>query len=581
MKKGRAPSSGYRALPMSDSKFRFDTGDLELKPIPEVFSRPISAPGVLTGVLFFAISLFPSMLPRTAVIQGIISGVTVMIGYAIGAGWQWAWNYLQLPSPRGRSWQLIRTVWLVVLALVVASSMWRHVGWQNDVRDIMGMDRISPTIWVTIVPVALSVSAVILIVVRGFRKLLHFITRWLDRALPARLARFLGIVALVLILWGLYSGVLVNGFFAVANAMFEPRDATTNEGNEVPDTELRSAGPGSLVAWEDLGRQGRAFVSSGPTVEDLNAFHGGGAVLPIRVYVGLKSADTLEERAQLLLEELKRTGAFERESLIVATTTGTGYLEPNAMTALDYATNGNLAIAGVQYSYLPSWISLLADQEKVRRTSKEVFDTVHEHWSSLPEESRPDIYVYGLSLGSFGVETILTSIDILNEPIAGAVMVGPPFVNPLHDEVVSNRRIGTTPVTPIFEDGRTIRFTNEENALEKPDGVWGDTRVVYLQHSTDPVVWFSPRLFLNEPDWLLEEQKADSLTDDFVWFPLVTGWQMLLDMAGAANVPEGFGHLYSKQANADAWVAVLRPDGMTGEKAQELEDFLIGLGPLE
>lgn len=566
---------------MSESLARFDTGDLEPKAIPEVFSRPISQPGMLTGVLFFAISLFPSMLPRTGIIQGVISGVTVMIGYALGAGWEWAWHYLQLPSPRGRTWQVLRAVWLVVLTVIVASAMWRHVGWQNNVRDIMGMERISPRIWLTIVPVASLVAALLLIVVRGFRKLLHFITRWLDRALPARLARFLGITALILILWGLYSGVLVNGFFAVANAMFEPRDATTNEGNEIPISELRSAGPGSLVSWDDLGRQGRAFVSTGPTAEDLDEFHGGDAMLPIRVYVGLKSAETLEERAVLLLEELKRTGAFEREHLVIATTTGTGYLEPNAMIALDYVTNGDVAVAGVQYSYLPSWISLLADQEKVRQTSKEVFDTVHEYWSTLPEDARPEIYVYGLSLGSYGVETILTSIDILNEPIDGAVMVGPPFVNPLHDEVVAERQPGTTPATPIFDDGRTIRFTNEENALDLPDGVWQDTRVVYLQHATDPVVWFSPRLVMTEPDWLLEDQKDPTLTADFEWFPFVTGWQMLLDMAGAANVPEGFGHLYSKQANADAWIAVLRPEGMTEQTAESLRQYLVGLGPLE
>jgi uncharacterized membrane protein len=566
---------------MSGARRRFDTGDLEPRAIPDVFSRPVSAPGVLTGVFFFALSLFPSMLPRTGIVQGVISGGTVMIGYAIGAGWEWAWHYLEIPSPGGRTWQYIRGVWLIVLAFLVASAMWQHVGWQNNVRDIMGMDRIAPTIWLTIIPVAGMVAALILIVVRSLRKLLHFITRWLDKALPARLARFLGITVLVLILWGLYSGVLVNGFFAVANAMFEPRDASTNEGNEIPITELRSAGPGSLVSWGDLGRQGRAFVSTGPTVDELNEFHGGGAMLPIRVYVGLKSAETLEQRAELLLEELKRTGAFERENLIVATTTGTGYLEPNAMTALDYATNGNVAVAGVQYSYLPSWISLLADQEKVRLTSKVVFDTVHSYWSTLPEDSRPEIYAYGLSLGSFGVETILTSIDVLNEPIDGAMMVGPPFVNPLHDEVVANRQPGTTPETPIFEDGRTIRFTNEESGLTSPEGAWGDTRVVYLQHATDPVVWFSPRLVLNEPDWLLDDQKADTLTQDFVWFPFVTGWQMLLDMAGAAAVPEGFGHLYSKQANADAWVAVLRPSGMTDAKAADLRDFLIGLGPLE
>ena len=566
---------------MTANQRRFDTSDLELKPIPKVFSRPVSRAGLFTGVLFFAFSLFPSMLVRTGIIQGVLSGVTIMVGYALGAGWEWAWHYLEIPSPRGRVWRVIRGAWFVLLALIVASAMWQHVGWQNNVRDIFGMERISPMIWLTIVPVAVAVAGLVLIIVRSFRKLLHLMTRGFDRLLPARTARFLGIVALVVVLWALYSGVLVNSFFAVANTLFEPRDATTNEGNEVPDIELRSAGPGSLVEWDELGRQGRAFVSTGPTIDELNEFHGEGAMLPIRAYVGLKSAPTLEERAELLLEELKRTGAFERDHLVVATTTGTGYLEPNAMTALDYATNGNVAVAGVQYSYLPSWISLLADQEKVRQTSKVVFDTVHGYWSTLPEDNRPDIYVYGLSLGSFGVETILTSIDVLNEPIDGAIMVGPPFLNPLHDEIVDGRDQGSTPETPVFEGGRTVRFTNEENALDLPEGVWNDTRVVYLQHATDPVVWFTPDLLLEEPDWLLDEQKADTLTEEFVWIPVVTGWQMLLDMAAAGGVPEGFGHLYSKQANADAWIAVLRPEGMTEEKAQDLEVFLIGLGPLE
>lgn len=566
---------------MTTTETRSDVTETEPPRSPPVFSMKLSRPGVIVGVIFFILSLFPSLLPRTALIQGVISGVTFMVGYALGTAGQWTWNYLQIPKPGGRVWQVLRWVLYLFLAYLLVSGMWRHVGWQNHVRDNFDLERITPVVWLTIVPVTLLTSALLLVIARSLRKLLYFMTRWLDRVLPARLARLLGGVALALLLWGLYTGVLVNGFFAVTNAMFEPRDAATNEGNEVPTTELRSAGPGSLVEWDDLGRQGRAFVSTGPTVDELNDFWGDGAMTPIRAYVGLKSADTLEERAQLLLDELKRTGAFDRESLIVATTTGTGYLEPNAMIALDYVTNGNVAIGGVQYSYLPSWISLLADQEKVRVTSKTVFDTIHAYWATLPEDDRPKLYVYGLSLGSYGVETILTSIDMVNEPIDGAVMVGPPFVNPLHNEIVSDRDPGTTPETPIFDGGRTVRFTNQENKLSLPERAWEDSRVVYLQHGSDPVVFFSTDLFLNRPDWLVEGQRSSELADEFVWSPLVTGWQVLIDMAGAGGVPEGHGHLYSKQANADAWIAVLRPDGMTDQNAEELREYLIGLGPLK
>jgi uncharacterized membrane protein len=571
----------HRPFGRLESSLHMQNTDLNLKPIPNVFSRLVSMPGLLAGLLFFALSLQPSMLTRTGVTQGVVSGITFMIGYAFGGFGSWAWHYLEIPTPKARWWGLSRWVLLALLGLVILSEMWRYVGFQNDLRDVFGMVPISPWTWLVVIPFAFMVAGLILIISRGIRKLLRFLTRWLDKSLPARLARFLGVAALALILWGLYSGVLVNGFFAAANQIFAPRDASTNEGNEVPESPLRSGSPESLVEWEDLGRQGRAFVSTGPSVGELNEFHGDGALLPIRVYVGLKSADTLEGRVDLLLEELKRTGAFDRENLIVATTTGTGYLEPNAMAALDYVTGGNVAVAGLQYSYLPSWISLLADQEKVRTTSKVAFDKIHGYWSTLPEDSRPEIYVYGLSLGSFGAETVLRSIDILNEPIDGAVMVGPPFVNPLHDDIVDARDPGTSPAEPVFESGRTVRFTNEENLLDLPTGEWGDTRVVYVQHASDPVVWFSPSLLLTEPDWLLEGQRGDEISEDFVWRPFITMWQVLIDLAGAGGVPEGFGHLYSKQANADAWVAVLQPEGLSEEMAIELRQYLIDLGLAE
>ena len=513
--------------------------------------------------------------------QGIVSGVSFLVGYGLGTGWQWLWNYLEIPTPGGRVWNVIRWIWFALLAWITVFSMWRFVGWQNDVRDIFGMDRIGPAVWLTILPVTLLVAALILIVVRAFRKLLHFITRWLDKVLPARLARVLGFAVLALLIWGLYSGVLVNGFFAGANQIFAPRDAATDEGITPPQSDLRSGSPDSLVEWETLGRKGRTFVATGATVEELNAFHGGGAMEPIRVYVGLKSADTHEERANLLLDELIRTKAFERDVLVVATTTGTGFLEPNAMDALDYVTNGNVAVAGAQYSYLPSWISLLADQDEVKQTSKIVFDTIHAHWSALPEETRPEIYIYGLSLGSFGVESILTSIDIINEPIHGALMVGPPFVNELWTDLVDDRDPGSSPPTPIYEDGRTVRFTNQESALDLPEGVWGDTRVVYLQHASDPVVFFSPSLFLEQPDWLLPGQRGAEITEDFVYVWLVTGWQVLIDLPAAGSVPEGFGHLYTREANAEAWIAVLRPEGWTDADTDAITAFLASLPPSE
>jgi uncharacterized membrane protein len=552
---------------------------LEEIAIPKVFSRPVSRPGVLAGALMFVASLLPSLLPKLPITQGIVSGISFMVGYGLGAGWQWVWNFLGIPKPRGRWWLALRWIWFALLTFLVLAGMWGFVGWQNDVRETFGMGHISPTIWLTIIPVAFVVAALILIIIRSLWKLFIFLIRWLDKVFPLRLAVLLSGVGLVLTIWGGWSGVLANTFFAVANQVFAPRDAGTAEGITQPGSELRSGSPESFVDWETLGEKGRTFVATGPSVDELNSFHGGGAMEPIRVYVGLKSADSVEERAELVLAELIRTGAFDREVLVVATTTGTGFLEPNAMTALEYVQNGDVAVAGAQYSYLPSWISLLADQDEVKETSQMVFGTIHAYLSTLPEEERPEIYLYGLSLGAYGVEAILTSINIVNEPIDGALMVGPPFVNELWNELVANRDPGSSPPTPLYQGGRTVRFTNEESALDLPGDAWGDTRVVYLQHASDPVVFFSPSLFIKQPDWLLDGQRGVEISEQFQYAQVITGWQVMMDLPAAGSIPEGYGHLYTKQANAEAWIAVTRPEGWTAADTERLTEFLVDLGP--
>ena len=535
-------------------------------PLPRVFTRPISRPGLITGVLFFVVSLLPSMLPRSSINQGVVSGIALMIGYGLGAAWQWAWNFLEIPSPKGRVWRIVVIVWYLVLAVLVVSGMWRHVGWQNNVRDLFGMDRISATVWLMVIPVTIAVAALILIVARSAAEAVppHHPaagTASTTPAGPATRRNRPGAAAVGTVEWNSGKRLLRRRQPDLRSPGHRHRRRVSQ-----PESANRSGSPESIVAWESLGRKGRTFVATGPTVEELNAYHGGGAVEPIRVYAGLKSARTPAARAELVLEELQRTGAFEREVLVVATTTGTGFLEPNAVDSLEYVHNGDTAIAGVQYSYLPSWISLLADQDEVKETSQVVFDTIHGYWSTLPENSRPEIYVYGLSLGSYGVESILTSIDIVNEPIDGALLVGPPFVNN-HVEPTGRRSgRGQLACDTHLRTGPHRAVHQRGKRSEPAAGEWGDTKVLYLQHASDPVVFFSPELLLGEPDWLLEGQRGSDLTDDFVWFPFVTMFQVLIDLPAAGSVPEGFGHLYTRQANADAWIAVTEPDGWTNNR---------------
>ncbi|MCB9424091.1 MAG: hypothetical protein H6527_03260, partial [Actinobacteria bacterium] len=244
-------------------------------PLPRVFSLRFSGVGMWFAGLFFAFSLFPSLLPRAGYVQGVASGITIMIGYLIGVGIQTLWRYLQIPALPARPGKWLRIGAYAFLALTVVSAIWQYVGWQNEVRSIFDKPAISPTAWPVIVLVTVVVAALILIIARSLRKLAVFGTRLLGRILPPRLAQLISVGVIAALLWSLVTGVLVNAFFGGANAVFSVRDTATTEGTVETTSTVRSGGPDSLVSWESLGRKGRDFVGTGPTVEQINEFTGG------------------------------------------------------------------------------------------------------------------------------------------------------------------------------------------------------------------------------------------------------------------------------------------------------------------
>jgi uncharacterized membrane protein len=549
---------------------------------PRVFERRLSRVGLVVGGLFFAASLTPSLLPRSGVVQGAVSGIALALGYGIGAGGSALWHYLQIPTLRGRVRRVVLAVLVGVIVLAVVIAQWRFVGWQNDQRRLFGMEPTSPAQWPVLAVVTLLVATLLLVIARALRLLFRTVIRWFRRVLPVRLANVLGIAVALLLVWGLVSGVLLRGFWAGANGLFAPQDLINKPGIEqAPTSALRTGGPGSAVSWDSLGREGRSFVVLGPTVGDLQKFSPGTpAKEPIRVYAGLGSADTVQGRADVVLRELQRTDAFSRKVLVLTTTTGSGFIQPGGVDPVEYLWHGDTAVVGVQYSYLPSWLSLLADQENVQQASQVVFETVYRYWSTLPADTRPRLYLYGLSLGSFGVQSVLTNIELLNQPINGALMVGPPFVNTLHQQLTAKRDPGSPVWRPVYQAGQTVRFTAQQPVLEtNPVGPWGPTRVAYVQHGSDPVVWFSPSLFVRKPVWLQPGERAPDVSPRMEWYPQVTGFQALLDLAGAGGVTWGYGHLYQPSESLYGWSAVSQAPGWSPRQLAALAEHLDATNP--
>ena len=231
------------------------------------------------------------------------------------------------------------------------------------------------------------------------RALYHAVTAGLWRFIPLLAARLTASALVVAIVVGLASGVVYRGLLQLASAAYPSSDVHGDVAGTVrPTSPDRSGSPASLVAWQALGKFGRSFVSGGPSPAQIRQLTGRPAVEPIRVFAGLPSAPTLQGEADVVLAELKRTGAFDRALLAVATTTGRGRVDPTLADPLEYMYGGNTAIAAMQYSHLPSWMSFLVDLGSAREAARDLFDTVYDYWSTLRPGHRSRLVVFGESL---------------------------------------------------------------------------------------------------------------------------------------------------------------------------------------
>jgi uncharacterized membrane protein len=527
--------------------------------------------GSWVALLFACLSFTPSLLPRAPLFQGFVTGVSAAIGYGLGVFGAWVWREFadrDARPPRRLAWRVFGII--AAVSLVVSAALGYR--WQEELRDLMGMPSQGPSF--VLLPITAAVIFVLVLATgRGLRAVYRRLARWLERWFGARAARATGLIVVVGGTWLVVSGVLLDGLISAADQAFAVRNEELGDGVEQPTSGLRSGSPASLVPWETLGRQGRIFIAGGPSVDDIAVFTGAEATEPIRVFAGIQSADDTEERAELALRDLERAGGFDRSYLLIATTTGSGLLVPSAVDSFEYITAGDSAIVAIQYSHLPSSLSYLVDQERAREAGRQLFDAVYERWSERPADDRPELLVYGESLGSFGGETAFSGEHDMANRTDGVLFVGPPSFNTHFREFIDDRSAESPEVEPVFRDGRTVRFANQPaDTIDPASEAWEGTRVLYLIHPSDPIVWWSPDLLITRPDWL-EEPAGGDVLDTMVWIPFVTFWQVTADLPNGLGVPAGHGHVYNGE-HVDGWVKVLRPSGWTEERSTELRQIV-------
>ena len=85
----------------------------------------LSLPGLVIGVLFFAVSLTPSLIPRPYMLQGVLSGCSLAAGYGLGVFGRWLWHYLELPALAPRLGRVIRVLAVAGCAGVAIVFLWQ------------------------------------------------------------------------------------------------------------------------------------------------------------------------------------------------------------------------------------------------------------------------------------------------------------------------------------------------------------------------------------------------------------------------------------------------------------------------
>jgi uncharacterized membrane protein len=192
------------------------------------------------------------------------------------------------------------------------------------------------------------------------------------------------------------------GYIGRANERVEPGYTAP------PTSELVSGSPDSLSPFEDLGQQGRRYVTDVVTPEVIAQVLGEPAkAMPIRVFVGYNSEPLYPAgRAELALEELERTGAFDRSYLLLVSPTGTGWVDQTMIESAELMTRGDIATCSIQYGRFPSFLCM----QKVhlgRSQFRLLVWGVKQRLAAMPPDRRPKVLVFGESLGAWSSSDVV------------------------------------------------------------------------------------------------------------------------------------------------------------------------------
>lgn len=556
----------------------------------EVFT--FSLFGTLFAVVFYAISVSPSLLPRRWWWHAFVSGTLMGLGYALGVAVSSLVNYLfaitgiSIDAPPD-------TVEVATYALVIAVVIWAAravIGsfWASKrAAALTGMKPIKFPEYMLGMFLSLPMFGIVLAAIQFLLWVFSLVVGLLDRWLFHPLSVLIAIGAVLVLIFLVSNKVVFKAIMAYFAYTAAKMNRTSSHKFAPPIVPERSASPESLSTWDSVGGQGRTFLTLGPSASDIEAVTGRPAMEPVRTYAGIDGpSPDLGQIAKQAVAELKRAGGLDRAVVIVYTATGSGWVDQWLIQPAEYLTAGNCATVSMQYSYLFSAALLVSDLETCAEAGVALFEAVEKAVDELPVDRRPLVIVAGESLGAYGSQAPFEDLQDLNQRTDGAIWVGSPQGSRLSQLLTNERHRGSPEVAPVVRSARNARFINNPQLLDqdlfgRELGPWDFPRSVFVQHASDPVVWYTPRLMIEEPDWLRERVGLD-VSRSMRYTPIATYLQVLTDLPIAGTAPPGHGHTYHREL-IEVWMRVLGFDqdqafGRVGDTAWATREMKSHIG---
>jgi uncharacterized membrane protein len=481
--------------------------------------------GLVTGGVAAAMSLQPTISKRSKVQQGIVTGLSAAGGLAVGAGVTKLIAKFGGRVPGGPV-ALVGALALGGAGIAFATN--RGSGTHGTAVSALGS---TGTILGTVGAAGLAVVG----------------ARYLGPT-AGKVALAAGVGGLA---WKMHSQsdaspdaptrTVADAKRAAARIANRPLDAA-----RPPIYDTVSGGRRSMFSMQDIGKEGRHFVQGVVPAWKIRKVMGGAAAEPVRAYAPLGSAPTPEQRVQLGLREMERLGAFDgtRKQIIVATTTGSGFVDPPSIQAAEFMDRGHVATIALQYADKPSVLST-GKVPLGGETTKLMLEALQKRIAKLPPSQRPEVVLFGESLGAWAQQQPLTGTgtDTLRQlGVSRSLWVGSPFDSPWARE----QAVGKV-------DGSVGNFDRIEEVDQLRPADRAKLRHVMLTHDDDPVsVLDTKHIAFQRPDWLpAHGPKANGVPQSMHFVPGVSFAQGIVDLLNGTHPEPGKFEAHSHDYRAD------------------------------